>query len=125
MTNENRNFENKNVLITGGTSGIGIETARHFVSQGAQVILTGVTEKRIAEAQNEFGNKALVMAADLRNPDALDTVINAVKERYGHLDIVFANAGAGTASPLENASLRRHLAWSSRPEASVSAGCSA
>ncbi|YCI27641.1 SDR family NAD(P)-dependent oxidoreductase [Erwinia sp. PK3-005] len=67
MTNENRNFENKNVLITGGTSGIGIETARHFVSQGAQVILTGVTEKRIAEAQNEFGNKALVMAADLRN----------------------------------------------------------
>ena len=67
MTNENRNSENKNVLITGGTSGIGIETARHFVSQGAQVILTGVTEKSIAEAQNEFGNKALVMAADLRN----------------------------------------------------------
>lgn len=102
MTNLNPTFENKIVLITGGTSGIGLETARQFVSQGAQVVLTGVTEQRLAEARSEFGHSALVMQADLRNPDSLDAVIAEIEVRFGRLDILFANAGAGTASPLES-----------------------
>lgn len=53
MTNSNHNFDNKIVLITGGTSGIGLETARQFVAQGAQVIVTGVTAQRLDEARKE------------------------------------------------------------------------
>lgn len=101
MTNSNRNFDNKIVLITGGTSGIGLETARRFVAQGAHVVVTGVTASRLEEARAELGEKALVLAADLRKPESLDAVISEVSERYGRLDVVFANAGAGTASPLE------------------------
>lgn len=102
MTNSNHNFDNKIVLITGGTSGIGLETARQFVAQGAQVIVTGVTAQRLDEARKELGEKALVLAADLRQPESLDAVISEISQRFGHLDVVFANAGAGTASPLED-----------------------
>ncbi|MFY1664328.1 SDR family oxidoreductase [Pseudomonas sp. Pseu.R1] len=101
MTHFNRNFDNKIVLITGGTSGIGLETARQFVAQGAQVIVTGVTVQRLDEARQELGEKALVLVADLRKPESLDAVISEISERFGRLDVVFANAGAGTASPLE------------------------
>jgi NAD(P)-dependent dehydrogenase (short-subunit alcohol dehydrogenase family) len=101
MTNSNHNFDNKIVFITGGTSGIGLETARQFVAQGARVVVTGVTKNRLEEAQAELGDNALVLAADLRNPESLDAVISEVAKRYGRIDVVFANAGAGTASPLE------------------------
>lgn len=101
MTHSNRTFENKIVLITGATSGIGLESARQFIAQGAYVVATGVSAERIREAQAELGDKALVLAADLRDPDSLDPVIREVSERYGRLDVVFANAGAGTAAPLE------------------------
>ncbi|MFK3797166.1 SDR family oxidoreductase [Pseudomonas sp. NPDC088444] len=102
MTNYNRNFDSKIVLITGGTSGIGLETARQFIAQGAQVIVTGVTAQRLDEARKELGEKALVLAADLRHPESLDAVISEITQRFGRLDVVFANAGAGTASPLED-----------------------
>lgn len=102
MTVRSRNFEGKVVLVTGGTSGIGLEVARRFVAEGAQVIATGVSPERLKVAQKELGDNALVMAADLRQPDALDPIIRTVQERFGRLDIVFANAGAGTASPLES-----------------------
>ncbi|MBA1245415.1 SDR family oxidoreductase [Pseudomonas japonica] len=102
MTIQSRNFEGKVVLVTGGTSGIGLEVARRFVAQGAQVIATGVSPERLKSAQEELGDHALVMAADLRQPEALDPVIRTVQERFGRLDIVFANAGAGTAAPLES-----------------------
>lgn len=101
MTNLNREFVNKIVLITGGTSGIGLETARQFIAEGAQVVLTGINQQRLEQARAEFGDKALVIACDLRYPDSLDEVVSAIAERFGRLDIVFANAGAGSASPLE------------------------
>ncbi|WP_285349501.1 SDR family oxidoreductase [Pseudomonas sp. ME-P-057] len=101
MNSVSRSFDNKIVLITGGTSGIGLETARQFIAQGAHVVVTGVTAHRLEEARVTLGNRALVMNADLRDPDSLDAVIKEVAARYGRLDVVFANAGAGTASPLE------------------------
>lgn len=102
MTYSIRNFDDKVVLITGGTSGIGLETARQFVAQGAQVIVTGVTAQRLDEARLELGENALVLTADLRQPESLDAVISEISRRFGRLDVVFANAGAGNASPLED-----------------------
>ncbi len=91
----------KTALITGGTNGIGLETAKLFIKEGASVIVTGVTEERIAEAQRELGPDTLVLKADLRKVGDLNAVFDAVQARFATLDIVFANAGVGTVAPLE------------------------
>jgi NAD(P)-dependent dehydrogenase (short-subunit alcohol dehydrogenase family) len=91
----------KVALITGGTSGIGLETARQFRDQGAQVIVTGVNPQRLEAATKELGPDALVIAADLRRPADLDHLIEVIGEKYGRIDVLFANAGGGTAAPLE------------------------
>ncbi|RON42925.1 SDR family oxidoreductase [Pseudomonas frederiksbergensis] len=94
-------LQNKVALITGGTSGIGLETAKQFRDEGAHVIVTGVNPERLEAATNELGPDALVISADLRNTADLDKVIAAIRTRYDHIDVLFANAGAGTAAPLE------------------------
>ncbi|WP_158902424.1 SDR family oxidoreductase [Burkholderia sp. L27(2015)] len=92
---------NKIALITGGTSGIGLATARLFRAEGAHVIVTGIDARRLEEASHHLGPDAMVLRADLREPAALDQVIAAIAKRHGRLDIVFANAGAGATSPLD------------------------
>lgn len=91
----------KTVLITGGTTGIGLETAKLLSSEGAKVIVTGVNADRIEEARKVLGKDVLVLAADLRKSGDLDQVIETVKNRFGKLDILFANAGVGTVAPLD------------------------
>jgi len=92
----------KTVLITGGTTGIGLETAKLLSSEGAKVMVTGVNVERIEEARNSLGKDVIVLKADLRKSDDLDNLVNAVKERFGKLDVLFANAGVGTVAPLES-----------------------
>jgi NAD(P)-dependent dehydrogenase (short-subunit alcohol dehydrogenase family) len=91
----------KTALITGGTTGIGLETARLLQSEGARVIVTGVNAERMAEAREVLGKEVLVLAADLRKAGDLDTVFETVKQRFGKLDILFANAGVGTVATLD------------------------
>ena len=57
-------LQGKRTLITGGTSGIGLETARQFVAEGARVIVTGVNPESIAKAKAELGAEVLVLRAD-------------------------------------------------------------
>ncbi|MGF6113406.1 SDR family oxidoreductase [Pseudomonas frederiksbergensis] len=93
---------NKVALITGGTSGIGLETAKRFRDEGAHVIVTGINPGRLEEAKKELGPEAMVISADLRNVAEMDRVIKTIRTRYDHIDVLFANAGAGTAAPLES-----------------------
>ena len=92
---------NRIALVTGATTGIGLATAKLFRDEGAQVIATGVNPQRLADASRELGPDVLVLPADLRRRDEARRLIETIRERYGRLDILVANAGIGLAAPLE------------------------
>ncbi|MGV1790249.1 SDR family oxidoreductase [Rhizobium lusitanum] len=94
-------LQNKTALITGGTSGIGLETARQFIAEGARVAVTGSSAAGIEAARKELGDKALVIQADAGNAEGQKAVAEAVKKAFGHLDILFVNAGIAEFGPLE------------------------
>ncbi|MBW4514278.1 MAG: SDR family oxidoreductase [Timaviella obliquedivisa GSE-PSE-MK23-08B] len=91
---------NKTALITGGTTGIGFETAKQFVAEGAQVMITGQNEERLQTAVNELGEAVISVQADVRSLRDLDALAARVKVEFGTLDILFANAGIGLFAPL-------------------------
>jgi NAD(P)-dependent dehydrogenase (short-subunit alcohol dehydrogenase family) len=92
----------KAAVITGGTSGIGLETARLFAQEGARVAIIGRDEGRVRAA---VGPNMLGLRADTTDPDSMAEAFRAANERFGGIDIVFANAGAAAATPLSLASL--------------------
>jgi NAD(P)-dependent dehydrogenase (short-subunit alcohol dehydrogenase family) len=94
-------LSNKVALITGGTSGIGLEAARLFLSEGARVIVTGADQARLDAASRKLASDVLALPADLRLPDQLDKVFDEIQRRFGRLDILFANAGVGLVAPLD------------------------
>jgi NAD(P)-dependent dehydrogenase (short-subunit alcohol dehydrogenase family) len=91
---------NKTALITGGNSGIGLATARLFVAEGANVAITGRNQKTLPAAAAELGDGAVAIQADVTDIDAIEGAVAAAAERFGKLDIVFANAGIGGATPI-------------------------
>jgi NAD(P)-dependent dehydrogenase (short-subunit alcohol dehydrogenase family) len=94
-------LNNKTAVITGGTTGIGFATAKQFIQEGAKVIITGRDEQRLSEAVEKLGTKAIAVKADVRSLTDLDNLATRVSEEFGNLDILFANAGIGYFSPLE------------------------
>jgi NAD(P)-dependent dehydrogenase (short-subunit alcohol dehydrogenase family) len=87
-------LDDKVALITGGESGIGLATARLFVSEGARVHVVGIDESKLAAAVEELGeDKALSSVADVTDEDAVTRAIADGVDRYGRLDIVVSNAG--------------------------------
>ena len=94
-------LNNKTALITGGTSGIGLETAKQFVAEGARVIVTGSSARSVGAARAELGDSAVVLEADAGNMEAQGTVAEAVRKEFGSLDILFINAGVAEFGPLE------------------------
>jgi NAD(P)-dependent dehydrogenase (short-subunit alcohol dehydrogenase family) len=85
----------KTAVITGGSSGIGLATAKRFVSEGAEVFITGRRKAELDAAVNEIGSNVTGVQSDVVKLDDLDKLYASVKERKGGLDIVFANAGTG------------------------------
>nr|WP_315426989.1 SDR family oxidoreductase [uncultured Albidiferax sp.] len=94
-------LQGKRTLITGGTSGIGLETAKQFLAEGARVIVTGVNRDSIAKAQAELGSEVLVLRADSASVAAQKALAQAVQAHYGQLDIAFLNAGVSVWLPIE------------------------
>jgi NAD(P)-dependent dehydrogenase (short-subunit alcohol dehydrogenase family) len=93
-------LEGKVAVITGGSSGIGLATAKRFVEEGAYVVITGRREKELKEAVTVIGKNVTTVTGDVSRLEDLDRLYAVVKEKHGHIDIVFANAGAGTIAPL-------------------------
>ena len=94
-------LQGKRTLITGGTSGIGLETAKQFLSEGARVIITGVNADSIEKAKAELGSEVLVLRADSADMAAQKALAQAVQTHYGQLDIAFLNAGISAWMPIE------------------------
>lgn len=90
-------------LITGGTSGMGLETARLLLQAGGRVAITGRDTERLAAALADLGggDRVLGIAADAADPEALDTTMAEVAERFGRLDLLFANAGVAAFQPAD------------------------
>ncbi|HTZ88924.1 MAG TPA: SDR family oxidoreductase [Alloacidobacterium sp.] len=86
-------LKGKRALITGGTTGIGLETAREFVKEGARVAVTGKNPATLDAARKELGPDVLVIASDASDAVAQKDVANTIQQAFGQLDILFANAG--------------------------------
>ncbi|MGH9597091.1 MAG: SDR family NAD(P)-dependent oxidoreductase, partial [Edaphobacter sp.] len=89
-----KKLEDKIALITGGTSGIGLATAKRFVSEGAFVFITGRTQSKLDAAVKEIGSNVTAVQGDVANLKDLDRLFAQIKKEKGRLDIVFANAGS-------------------------------
>src|ERR1700744_1428619 len=96
---------NKTAFITGGNSGIGLATARLFVAEGAKVAITGRNKATLEAAAKEVGPNALAIVADANDIAATETAVKQAAEKFGKLDIVFANAGIPGGTPLGSATL--------------------
>jgi len=95
-----KKLEGKFALVTGGTSGIGLATAKRFASEGAYVYITGRRQQELDSAVQEIGENARGVRGDVTNLEDLDHLFQAIKDEKGTLDVVFANAGWGEFVPL-------------------------
>jgi NAD(P)-dependent dehydrogenase (short-subunit alcohol dehydrogenase family) len=91
----------KVAVVTGGNSGIGLATAKRFVDEGARVVITARRKKELDEAAADIGGNVTPIQGDVSHLEDLDLIYSIVKEKYGHIDILFANAGVGQVAPLE------------------------
>ena len=96
---ENKKLQGKMAVITGGTSGIGLATAKLFVKEGAYVFITGRRQKELDAAVQAIGRNVTGVQGDVSRLADLDRLYEAVKTK-GRIDVVFANAGVAEFSPL-------------------------
>lgn len=88
-----KKLANKNILITGGNSGIGLASAQEFYQEGARVAICGLNEKTLKSTKETLGPDSLAIRADVSKLADLDAMYKKVKAEFGHLDAVLVNAG--------------------------------
>ncbi len=95
-------LKGKRAIITGGTTGIGFATATRFLQEGAEVLITGRSQEKVNEAVSKLGAGASGVAGDSTSLADLDRIASGAKERFGHVDVLFANAGNGMFAPISD-----------------------
>src|SRR5215813_6409542 len=83
----------KNIIITGGSSGNGLPAAQEYDPRGARVAICGLNEGLLQAAKETLGAGSLAVRSDVSNLADLDTMFATIKREFGHLDGVFVNAG--------------------------------
>ncbi|UZO80214.1 SDR family oxidoreductase [Aquimarina sp. ERC-38] len=97
-------FNNKTILITGGTSGIGKAVAKEFLAEGAKVLITSRKKGNLDQTINELGGSIHGIQSDASSMDDLKELSKHIKEYSDTIDVLFVNAGFGKFSPIEEAS---------------------
>jgi NAD(P)-dependent dehydrogenase (short-subunit alcohol dehydrogenase family) len=100
MENKTGKLNGKVAVVTGGTTGIGLATAKLFVREGAYVFITGRRQKELDQAVNAIGSNVTGVRGDIANLADLDRLYETVRQK-GRIDVLFANAGVAEFSPLE------------------------
>ncbi len=95
-----KKLEGKTAVITGGTEGIGLATAKRFVEEGAYVFITGRRQKELDEAVKAIGANVSGVQGDIARLADLDRLYETVAKVKRRIDIVFANAGVGEFVPI-------------------------
>ncbi|HZZ09157.1 MAG TPA: glucose 1-dehydrogenase [Paraburkholderia sp.] len=86
-------LQGKVAVITGGSSGIGLASAKRFVEEGAYVFITGRRQTELDKAVEEIGQNVTAVQGDVTNPDDLDRLYDQVRKSKGVIDVLFANSG--------------------------------
>jgi NAD(P)-dependent dehydrogenase (short-subunit alcohol dehydrogenase family) len=95
-------YPDKKVVIIGGTSGMGLTTAKMLLDGGARVLVTGHSKGGLESAQKELGKYAIVVSSDARSLTEIDVLASRVKAEFETFDLLFVNAGFALFTPLEN-----------------------
>ncbi|MGZ3451985.1 MAG: SDR family oxidoreductase [Polyangiales bacterium] len=96
-----KKLENKVAVVTGGTTGIGLATAKLYRAEGAEVVVTGRDPATLARAREELPG-SLVIQADQSSLAAIDALVAEVKQRHGAVDVLFVNAGIAQFRPFSD-----------------------
>src|SRR4051812_107022 len=105
-------------LVTGGGTGIGRATALELAATGASVVVCGRRPEPLAQVREQIGAACLDVAADLREPAAVTSVVDAALDRFGSIDVLVNNAGGQFTAPAEEISVN---GWRAVHTASVEA----
>lgn len=96
------NFTNKNVVITGGTTGIGFATAQAFINAGANVLITGRNEENLQKAASKINSSNLkTIVSDTSNLEGISALEKAVAESGNKIDVLYLNAGIAVFSSIQ------------------------
>ncbi|GJD64667.1 SDR family NAD(P)-dependent oxidoreductase [Methylobacterium frigidaeris] len=93
-------FQDKVVVVTGATSGIGLAAAKAFSQEGASVFITGRRQDALDAAVKRIGGRITGVRGDMANLADIDRLYDAIRQRHAQIDVVFANAGGGDFAPL-------------------------
>ncbi|WP_338598078.1 SDR family oxidoreductase [Saccharopolyspora sp. SCSIO 74807] len=94
-------YADKHVVITGGSSGLGLATARLLVDEGARVLITGRSQATLDGARDQLGENAIAVRGDASSSPDIDALAERVKAEFGTVDALFANAGVNGFAPFE------------------------
>jgi NAD(P)-dependent dehydrogenase (short-subunit alcohol dehydrogenase family) len=97
MTNK---FSNKVVVVTGGSSGIGLAAAKAFSAEGASVFITGRRQEALDAAIKQIGGRVTAVQGDMSKLADIDRLYDAIQQKHAQIDVLFANAGGGEMVPL-------------------------
>jgi NAD(P)-dependent dehydrogenase (short-subunit alcohol dehydrogenase family) len=113
-------LDGKVAVIVGGNSGIGLASAKAFVREGANVVIAGRDQTTLNQASRELGAGVVVVRADVSKLSNLDNLFNAIQERFGRIDVLFANAGIAHFVPVEESRRRSSIPSSTWMAAALS-----
>lgn len=99
-------FDGRTVVVTGGSSGIGVGIARRFAAEGANVVIAARRKDRLDDLAAELGlDKVLPVTTDVTRQEDVQAMIRAGAERFGGIDVLVSNAGLGLGKPFEETTL--------------------